>query len=85
MISSRTAFSPGERAGSPMGEASCAGAPGEGRDYEDAPPGLPRYSFISISLNVRPNPDNAKALEGSVSAGTDTRLDAANTDVWSWA
>ena len=41
------------------------------------------YSVISIRRKVKPMPVRPNALLGSDSAGTDTRLLAANTAFWS--
>ena len=41
------------------------------------------YSVISIRRKVKPMPLRPNALAGSDSAGTDTRLLAANTAFWS--
>ena len=53
------------------GPADCAG------------PILIRYSFISISRKLKPKPATLNAFAVSESAGTETRLLAANTATWS--
>ena len=44
---------------------------------------LIRYSFISISRKLKPKPATLNAFAVSESAGTETRLLAANTATWS--
>lgn len=39
------------------------------------------YCFISIRRKLMPNPASAKALDGSVSAGTKTLSEAAKTEI----
>ena len=74
----------GEDRKSPRAEGDWLDGLGEGFS-DDAYPSAQPYSFISISRNVKPKPDSANALLGSLSAGTDTRFEAAKTAVWSSA
>ena len=52
---------------------------------QNARPAAERYSVISIRRNEKPKPSSPKAMAGSLSAGTLTRLDAAKTDCESCA